>query len=98
MKLVQSVAGVPVRLTPERWSHIARRHLEMANLQDRVLETVSSPDYVQEGDRGTMIALKHYTRTPLTSKYCVVVYRETGRGDGFVVTAYLAAKPRVGGP
>lgn len=92
MKVVRAVSGVPIRLTRERWLHIAARHPEMKRETDRV-ETIASPDYVQAGDRGTLIAVKHYPRTPLTEKHLVVVYREIGRNDGFVVTAYLTSLP-----
>ena len=93
MKIVPSVAGVPIRLTPERMDHIARRHPDMQGEDQRILETVSQPDYVQQGDAGTLIAVRHYTRTPLTEKYCAVVYREVEAEDGFVVTAYLTRQP-----
>ncbi len=53
MKIVKSVKGVPIRLTPERLEHIERRHPEMKGEEDRILETLSSPDYVQEGDSET---------------------------------------------
>jgi hypothetical protein len=58
-----------------------------------ILETVSSPDAVQEGDAGTLIAVKHYPKTPLTEKFCAVVYKELGLEDGFIVTAYFTTKP-----
>jgi hypothetical protein len=93
MKIVNSVRGVPVRLTPERLNHIERRHPEINGEEDRILEVVSSPDYVQEGDSATLIAIKHYPKTPLTEKYCAVVYRELSDEDGFVLTAYLTSKP-----
>jgi len=72
MQIIKSVAGVPIRLTPERTEHVKRRHPEMTGEGERILETVSSPDYVQEGDSGTLIAVKHYPKTPLTEKYCCV--------------------------
>jgi hypothetical protein len=50
MQMVRAVSGVPIRLTDQRWSHIATRHPEMTGQQDRVLETVAAPDYVQTGD------------------------------------------------
>jgi hypothetical protein len=90
MQIVKSVAGVPIRLTPERTEHIERRHPEMSGESDRILETLSSPDYVQEGDSGTLIAVRHYPETPLTEKYCCVVYRELTEEDGFILTAYFA--------
>ncbi|HEV8725897.1 MAG TPA: hypothetical protein VGW77_35215 [Candidatus Binatia bacterium] len=87
MKIVKSVAGIPIRLTPERVEHIERRHPEMLGEEERILEVVSSPDYVQEGDSETLIAVKHYSKTPLTEKYCAAVYRELSEEDGFVLTA-----------
>jgi len=93
MQIVTSVAGVPIRLTQERLEHIARRHPEMRDQEARLLETVATPDYVQAGDGGTLLAVKHYARTPLTEKDCVVIYRELGGEDGFVVTAYLTRQP-----
>jgi hypothetical protein len=65
----------------------------MADQQDRILETVTSPDYVQEGDSGTLIAVKSYPTTPLSQKSCAVVYREVSEVDGFIVTAYFTGRP-----
>lgn len=65
----------------------------MADQQERILETVNQPDYVQEGDSGTLIAVKSYPTTPLSQKSCAVVYRELNDGDGFVVTAYFTSRP-----
>lgn len=93
MKIVKSVKGVPIRLTAERLEHIERRHPEMSDEEDRILETLASPDYVQEGDSETLIAIKHYDKTPLTKKYCATVYRELSAEDGFILTAYLTNRP-----
>ena len=93
MKVVKSVASVPIRLTTERMEHIERRHPEMSDEGERILDTLSSPDYVQEGDSGTLIAVKHYPKTPLTEKFCCVVYRELTDDDGFILTAYFATWP-----
>lgn len=93
MKIVKAVSGVPIRLTPERMAHIARRHPEMEEQEDRIMETLAEPDMIQEGDVGCAIALRHYAETPVTEKSCVVVYRETGPEDGFVLTAYFTGRP-----
>jgi hypothetical protein len=69
------------------------RHPEMQGERDRVLETVSDPDLVQEGDSGECLAIRFYHRTPLTQKFLVVVYRETSADDGFILTAYFARRP-----
>jgi hypothetical protein len=93
MQIIKSVAGVPIRLTPERTEHIERRHPEMVGEGERILQTLSSPNLVQEGDTGTLIAIRHYPKTPLTEKHCCVVYRELSEDDGYILTAYFANKP-----
>ena len=93
MTIVRSVNTVPLRLTEERWNHVRTRHPEMADQQERVLETLSQPDFVQQGDRGELLAIRRYPDTPLTEKYIVVAYREVSEQDGFVVTAYLTNEP-----
>ncbi len=93
MKIVRSIAGVPIRLTTERLGHIARRHPEMADQEEKILETITSPDCVQEGDSGTLIAVKSYPKTPVSQKSCAVVYRQMNESDGFVVTAYFTSRP-----
>ena len=41
MLVIRSKNGVPIRLTEERWGHVGRRHPEMSDQKDRVLETVA---------------------------------------------------------
>lgn len=92
MLITYSVESVPVRLTTERWEHIRRRHPEMSLQQRRVIETVREPTEVFQGDFGTKLAARFYRRTPLTSKYLIVAYKEIGTTDGFILTAYLARR------
>ena len=92
MLITQSVDGVPIRLTTERWGHICRRHPDMHGQQERVLETVRSPAELLEGDFGAKLAARFYRRTPLTSKFLVVAYKELSQTDGFVMTAYFARR------
>lgn len=93
MLIVLSHNHVPVRLTTERWQHIVRRHPEMENQSERVLEPVTEPDLIQQGDFGELLAIRFYSETPLTSKFLVVAYREINSEDGFILTAYLTSRP-----
>jgi len=90
--VTNSVGGVPIRLTDERWGHICRRHPEMEHQKGKVLETIKSPDAILRGDYGEKLAVRFYRTTPLTSKYLVVAYKEVGATDGFVATAYFARR------
>ena len=96
MKIVVSVSGVPIRLTPERWNHITLRHTEMRDQEEKILQTITEPDYVQAGDGETLIAIKRFSETPLTEKFCSVVYKELTPYDGFVITAYFTWMPNPG--
>ena len=93
MFIVYSYNGVPIRLTEERWQHIVRRHPEMDDQHERVLETLVKPDMIQQGDFGELLAIRFYPDTPLTSKFLVVAYREVSSEDGFAMTAYLTRRP-----
>ena len=84
-----SVNGVPIRLPPERWRHISEAHPDLADQKSDILVTIRSPDLVQEGDFGTLLAAKRQDDI-----YLVVVYRELSPSDGFVVTAYRTRRLR----
>ena len=93
MLIVRSRNGVAVRLTQERWQHITHRHPEMSDWREQVLDTVAQPDCIQAGDYGVLLAIRKYTDTPFATKHLVVVYREIGAEDGFVLTAYFTGGP-----
>lgn len=88
MDFVISRRGVPIRLTEERWFHIVENHDDLAGYYDQVLETVENPDFILAGYGGALIAVRAMGRR----KYLAVVYRETSRNDGFVITAYFTSK------
>ena len=88
MDVVKSKNGVPIRLTEERWFHITEEHSEMAGYYFEVLEAVEEPEAVYEGRAGECIAAIEVEK----GKYIVVVYRELGRVDGFVITAFLTRR------
>jgi hypothetical protein len=91
MDVANSVNGVPIRLNYERWYHIVENHDEMASYYYDVLETIAAPELVFRGNRGSLKASRSFGKR----KWMAVVYRETSRNDGFVITAYfLEAKPK----
>ena len=93
MIIIKSKNNIPLRLTKERWHHIIMRHPELDGQKEQVLETITEQDMIQQGDFGELIAIRFYEKTPLTSKYLVVIYKEVENTDGFVITAYYATKP-----
>lgn len=93
MLIINSHNNIPIRLTDERWHHIIARHPEMSNLMQKVLETLTNPDIIQQGDFGELLAIRFYNVTELTNKFLVVAYRELNQNDGFIITAYLTNEP-----
>jgi hypothetical protein len=79
--------GVAIRLTKERWFHIVESHDYMSGLSEVVLETVSSPEEIIEGDEGELIAIRRFN-----NKLVIVFYREVSDADGFVITAFLTSE------
>ncbi len=92
MEIVRSHGGVPIRLTDERWNHLVANHPEVAPMRQEILDTVAQPDIIQEGDSAELLAVRRYEKTPLTSKFLVVPYREVSKEDGYVLTAYLTSR------
>jgi hypothetical protein len=62
----------------------------MAGYYFDVLETVQEPEAIYEGKTGECIAVREIEK----GKYILVVYRELGKEDGFVVTAFLTRRRR----
>ena len=88
MELVKSVNGIPIRLTDERWVHIIENHDDLAGYYDEIVGTIEHPDYVIEGYKGALIALKQVR----AGKFLAVVYREISDSDGFIITAYFTSR------
>jgi hypothetical protein len=84
---VYSRNGVPIRLTDERWAHIAEEHGELVGLRSEIMETVANPTAIFAGNRGELLAVREVE----PGKYLVVVYRESPQ-DGFIITAFLTRK------
>jgi hypothetical protein len=83
--IADSVNGVPIRLTDERWEHILYRRPEMASFTDTVLDAVGDPEYILRGYKGTQIAVVHLGER----SYLNVVYRELSQTEGFIITARI---------
>jgi hypothetical protein len=91
LNIAYSIKKVPIRLTYERWYHIIENHDDLASYFFDVLETIENPDFVVRGNKGTLKAVKNMGR----NKWLVVIYRETSKKDGFVITSYfLGNKPK----
>jgi hypothetical protein len=85
MGIANSIDGVPIRLSYERWYHIVENHDEMASYYHDVLETIEEPRFIVLGNRGALKAARRLGKR----NWLVVVYRKVSRNDGFVITAYL---------
>ena len=91
LQTAASVFGHTIRLTARQWAHITEAHDYMAGNMDKVLETLSEPTRIIQGEQDEVLALRDYESTNITQKTAVVVYRD--EPDGFVITAFFTSKP-----
>jgi hypothetical protein len=75
--------GIPIRLPDDRWQHIIDRHNILTDQQQLVLDTLSNPTRILEGNDGALMALREID----PNRWLVVVYREDS-SDGFIITAF----------
>jgi len=58
LAIVDSINGVSIRLTEERWEHILTNHLELSDSDmDLILDAVKDPEYILSGYNGSLIAV-----------------------------------------
>ncbi len=90
MAVVISKNKVGIRLTDERWLHITVGHPEMADYYYEILEAIEQPDLIYEGKNEELLAVKEFDKT--TPKFIVVIYKETDKADGFIITAFISKR------
>lgn len=88
MEIAESVNGVPIRLTAERWQHIVGNKPYLETHYEAILSTIEQPNFVLRGYDRSLIAVRALARR----RFLHVVYKELSRDDGFVITAYLARR------
>lgn len=96
MRILIDFEGRAIRLTEERLAHILERP-EMRGMENRIEETVRSPERVLEsqGDPQARLYYRMYAATKVGDKHlCVVV--KVADNDAFVLTAYLMSRPAGG--
>ena len=85
MDVVESVNGVPIRLTDERWAHIVDNKPYMSAYYREVLLAIENPAWIVRGYNGALVAIKSEGK-----KFLNVVYREASKRDGFIITAFVS--------
>src|ERR1041385_8802110 len=83
--IVDSVNGVPIRLTDERWEHILDSHPELASYRETILDAVENPDYILASRRGALAAVIVVGR----KVFLHVFYIEKSRYDGFIISTWM---------
>jgi hypothetical protein len=79
--------NVSIRLSEERWAHILIGHAELAEHQNKILEAISSPEKIYDGNEGELLAIITFDE----KRKLVTVYKENNK-DGFVITAFITSK------
>jgi hypothetical protein len=71
--ITYSVNNIPIRLPDERWSHIVENHNDVAGYYYDVLEAVTNPTWILEGDEDELWAVKLISKR----KAFLVIYKES---------------------
>ena len=90
MDIAISINRIPIRMTNERWYHITTGHPEMAVYYDEILETIEHPEFVYLGSNEEYLAVRNLRNE--TTKFIVVIYKEVGKSDGFIITSFITNK------
>jgi hypothetical protein len=68
--------------------HVEEEHPELSGMRSDVLDTIENAERILSGSAGELLAVHRMT----DGKQLVVVYRELGSNDGFVITAFLTRR------
>ena len=98
--MVVSINNVKVRLTQERWLHIAEYHRELINFQLEILLTIAEPDRVFFSPTGTQpnfAAVKLFDRLADygLARNLTVHYKELSGSNGFILTAFVISDKKL---
>ncbi len=85
LDIIESLDGVPIRLTGERWEHIVDFHPYMSGYYDAMLDSIEYPEFILRGQKGAKVAVLNVGR----KQWLLTTYKETSRVDGFIITAYI---------
>lgn len=88
-KVVKTAHGAKVKLHSDVLERTIRKHGELRGCEHMILETIEEPDYIIKGHNRELLAIKHYTETPIEPKDMIVVYREDKE---LIITAFLSSK------
>jgi hypothetical protein len=86
--IAESINGVPIRLTDERWEDILDSHPGLASYREAVLDAVAKPDYILAGRRGALTAVVVFGRRTFLHGF----YVEKSRREGFILSALVEEK------
>lgn len=96
MEVVTDYAGRELRLTEERSDHIERRP-EMVGQRAKIETTLADPDEVRVSDQddGVRLYYRHYSDTPVTEKFLLVVAK-VDVPSPFIITAFFTDRIKSG--
>lgn len=97
---ITSINNVKIRLTTERWLHIAEYHRELVDFRLEILLTIAQPDKLYRSPAGmepNFAAVKVFDRLADygLAKNMIVHYKEPPKSSGFILTAFVISDKRL---
>tara|TARA_Y100000310_G_scaffold331372_1_gene404806 strand:- start:101 stop:385 length:285 start_codon:yes stop_codon:yes gene_type:complete len=86
---IKDKTGRTIRLTDERWKHIAREHSQITN-HEELKETLENPVIIRKSKYDSKVAW--YYRSNKKKKLYLMVSVKYLNGEGFIITAFYTRK------
>jgi len=99
MQWIEDFLHRKIRITNERIDHIEAVHPEMSGQVDKIIETMTQPDWLirSKTDLAVELFYRYYINTPVGDKYMCVVIKNQGNIDSiFMITAYYTDSVKKG--
>jgi len=86
--------GRKIRLTKKQWSHINKKHPQIASNKEEIIETLKNPLKIIKPYEGTKHYYYKYFKHSKIPEKCLKVIVNYLNGEGFIITAFFDRKIR----
>jgi len=79
-----------LRMTDFNWSHISKKHPEIASQKEKIIESLEKPDKITDSlkDENTKFYYKYYKNLPHPFRFIKTIVKYLN-GDGFIISSHF---------
>lgn len=81
-----------LRMTDFNWTHINKKHPEIASQQEKIIESLEKPDKVTDSikDKNTKFYYKYYKDLPSPYRFVKTIVKYLN-GDGYIISSHFVS-------